>query len=409
MSRAEDSVAEAARVPILIPALLIAASSVSILSTDLYTPSLPHLQGVFGTDAESVQLTMSLNLAGFALAQLFYGPLSDRIGRRRVLLGGMIGFALASLACALATTIDALILARVVQGMTACAEAVVGYAVIRELYDEAGAVRIFGAYGMAIALAPALGPVIGGQMHVWLGWRSNFFLLTALIVVVAYLIWRHLPETLRRPDPDALKPANLLSGYRALLGDGPFMTYALLTGMVLAGLFACVTAFPFLFIESMGVRTDHYGYYYGAIVLAYFLGSMAVNRAAGHWSSDQLLAAGLAFCAAGGLALPLVIAGGFETPAWVTASQCLFTFGLGLVLATAPVRAFDVCRAGHGYAAALLGALEMGGGGIGAFLVGLLHDGSARPIAIVLGGASLLAVVLYLAARPWRVRVVRPQ
>ncbi|MCZ6523023.1 MAG: multidrug effflux MFS transporter [Alphaproteobacteria bacterium] len=408
MSRAEDSVAKAAHVPILIPALLIAASSVSILSTDLYTPSMPHLQGVFGTDAGSVQLTMSLNLAGFALAQLFYGPLSDRVGRRRVLLGGMIGFALASLACAMATTIDALIVARIVQGMTACAEAVVGYAVIRELYDEAGAVRIFGAYGMAIALAPALGPVIGGQMHVWLGWRSNFFLLTALIVVVAYLIWRHLPETLRRPDPDALKPANLLSGYRALLGDGPFMTYALLTGIVLAGLFASVTAFPFLFIESMGVRTDHYGYYYGAIVLAYFFGSMAVNRAAGHWSSDRLLAVGLAFCAAGGLALPLVVVGGFETPAWVTASQCLFTFGLGLVLATAPVRAFDVCRAGHGYAAALLGALEMGGGGIGAFLVGLLHDGSARPIAVVLGGASLLAAVLYLTARPWRVRPAGP-
>jgi DHA1 family bicyclomycin/chloramphenicol resistance-like MFS transporter len=163
-----------------------------------------------------------------------------------------------------------------------------------------------------------------------------------------------------------------------------------------------VTAFPFLFIERMGVRTDHYGYYYGAIVLAYFFGCLAVNRAAGYWSSDQLLAAGLLFCAVGGLSLPLVIASGYETPGWVAASQCFFTFGLGLALATAPVRAFDVCRAGHGYAAAMLGALEMGGGGVGAFLVGLLHDGSARPIVIVLGGASLLAVVLYLAARPWR-------
>ncbi len=260
MSETKDGGAAVTRVPVLIPALLVSASFVSILSTDLYTPSLPHLQGVFETDAERVQLTMSLNLLGFALAQLLYGPLSDRIGRRPVLLGGMLGFALASLGCAFAGSIEALILARVLQGMTACAEAVVGYAVIRELYDEAGAVRVLGAYGMAIAFAPAIGPVIGGHMHVLFGWRSNFFLLTGLILVVAFLIWRKLPETLRQPDPGAVDPRRILRGYLALLGDSAFMAYALIAGMVIAGLFAMVTAFPFLFIERMGVRTEHYGY-----------------------------------------------------------------------------------------------------------------------------------------------------
>ena len=111
-------------VPIYIPALLILASATSILATDLYTPSLPHLQAVFQTDASRVQLTMTLNLVAYALAQLFFGPLSDRIGRRPVLLAGMIGFGFASLGCAAATSIDALILARVVQGMTGCAEAI---------------------------------------------------------------------------------------------------------------------------------------------------------------------------------------------------------------------------------------------------------------------------------------------
>ncbi|MBT4488722.1 MAG: MFS transporter, partial [Rhodospirillaceae bacterium] len=143
-----------APVPVLIPALLIMASGTSVLSTDLYTPSLPHLQGVFGTDAATVQLTLTLHLVAYALAQLFFGPLSDRIGRRPVLLAGMIGFAVASVLCAMATSIDALILGRILQGMTACAEAVVGYAIIRELYDEDGAIRVLAAYGMAIALAP---------------------------------------------------------------------------------------------------------------------------------------------------------------------------------------------------------------------------------------------------------------
>jgi DHA1 family bicyclomycin/chloramphenicol resistance-like MFS transporter len=406
VSETKDGGAAVTRVPVLIPALLVSASFVSILSTDLYTPSLPHLQGVFETDAERVQLTMSLNLLGFALAQLLYGPLSDRIGRRPVLLGGMLGFALASLGCAFAGSIEALILARVLQGMTACAEAVVGYAVIRELYDEAGAVRVLGAYGMAIAFAPAIGPVIGGHMHVLFGWRSNFFLLTGLIVVVAFLIWRKLPETLREPDPGAVDPRRILRGYLALLGDSAFMAYALIAGMVIAGLFAMVTAFPFLFIERMGVRTEHYGYYYAAIVLAYFLGSLLVNRVAGHLSSDRLLAIGLGFCAVGGLALLLLVAGALETPVRVTATQCLFAFGLGLVLATAPIRAFDVSRVGHGYAAALIGAAEMGCGGVGAFLVAVFHDGTAWPIALVIAGTSLFAIGHFIVARPWRVRSV---
>ena len=304
----KDGAAAVTRVPILIPALLISASFVSILSTDLYTPSLPHLQGVFDTDAAQVQLTMSLNLLGFALAQLLYGPLSDRIGRRPVLLGGMLGFALASLGCALAGSIEALIWARVLQGVTACAEAVIGYAVIREIYDEAGAVRVLGAYGMGIAFAPAIGPIIGGYMHVLFGWRSNFFLLTGLILVVAFLIWRNLPETLKEPDPDAVKPGRVLRGYLALLRDSAFMAYVLVAGLVIAGLFAMVTAFPFLFIERMGVRTEHYGYYYAAIVLAYFLGSLLVNRIAGQLSSDRLLAMGLGLRAVGGLMLLLLVA-----------------------------------------------------------------------------------------------------
>ena len=282
-----------APVPVLIPALLIMASGTSVLSTDHYTPSLPHLQGVFGTDAATVQLTLTLHLVAYALAQLFFGPLSDRIGRRPVLLAGMIGFAVASVLCAMATSIDALILGRILQGMTACAEAVVGYAIIRELYDEDGAIRVLAAYGMAIALAPAVGPVIGGHMHVWFGWRSNFVLLTGIIVVVTLLIWRWLPETLAKPDRGALRPRRILRGYFTLMTDGPFMSYTLVMSSVLGGLFAIIAAFPFLFIERMGVATEHYGYYYATVVMAFAVGSLVVSRAAGRISSDRLLVIGL--------------------------------------------------------------------------------------------------------------------
>ena len=390
--------------PLLIPALLIMASAVSILSTDLYTPSLPHLQSVFQTDAGRVQLTITLNLAAYALAQLFYGPLSDRVGRRPVLLGGMVGFAVASVGCAAASSIDTLILARMLQGLTACAEAVVAYAVIRELYDRAGAVRVLAAYGMAIALAPAVGPVIGGYMHVWFGWRLNFILLTGLIILVTLLIWRYLPETLQQPDRGALRPRRLLGGYLTLLRGRLFMTYTLIMSLVLGGLFAMLAAFPFLFIEGVAVPTEQYGYYYAAIVMAFFLGSLAAGWMAGRMGSDPLLAVGLGLCALGGGSITVLVAAGLQTPLSITATQCFFGLGLGLVFATAPVRAFDVCRAGHGHAAAMLGALPMAGGGLGTFCVALSHDGSAWPIAILLAATTLSAAALYLVVRPWRVR-----
>ncbi len=398
-----------ARVPLYIPALLISASAVSILSTDLYTPSLPHLQGTFGAEAEAVQLTMSLNLLGFALAQLLYGPLSDRFGRRPILLGGMLGFALSTLACALAPDLDSLIAARVLQGVTACTEVVVGYAVIRELYDEAGAVKVLGAYGMAVALAPAVGPLIGGQMHVAFGWRSNFVLLVVLITLVTLLIWRYLPETLAHPDREATSPRKVLAGYGALLANGPFMTYTLILGGTLAALFAFITEAPFLFIEGLGVATEHYGYFYAAVVLAYFFGAMGANRAAGRLPVDAIAAAGLVLATLGPLALLVLTALGQVGALSFTAALSAFAAGLGLVFASAPVRAFDVCLAGRGLASAMLGALQIALAAVGALLVSWLHDGTAWALSLSMALCTVLPLLAYLVIRPWRFAAAAPE
>jgi len=168
----------------LILLILIAAGGASIPSTDLCAPSLPHLPAYFGTDAERVQLTMALNMASFAIAQLFWGPLSDRFGRRAVFITGMASFALTVLGAALAQSIDQLLAGRILMGAAASVEAVVVLAVIGNLYRSEESAKVFALYGMTIALVPAIGPVIGGYIFEWFGWRAKFYLLTGVVLLV---------------------------------------------------------------------------------------------------------------------------------------------------------------------------------------------------------------------------------
>lgn len=387
------------RVPLIIPALLIAASSVSILSTDLYTPSLPSLPAFFGTDAGTVQLTMGLNLAAFAASQLVYGPLIDRFGRRPVFLIGMIAFALTSLLNAAAWSIGALIGARVLQGLAAGAEGVITLAVIRDLYDDRDAVKVWGAYGVAVAAAPAVGPVIGGYIHVWLGWQANFLLLAGLVAIVALLGWRFLPETLAERDGDAFRVRRLVQGYGALVMARGYIAYAVVSGAIFAGLWAYLTAAPFVYIDRHGVATQSYGLFQAALVAAYVVGSFLANRLVARVPVETILRAGLALCALGAVAMPgaIVLA---EGPASLTAAMSIFAVGLGLVFATAPVRALAASTGRHGLAAAMLGLMEMGGGALGALAVGLLHDGTAWPMAWVLGACTALALAAYCWLRP---------
>jgi DHA1 family bicyclomycin/chloramphenicol resistance-like MFS transporter len=396
--------AAATSAPLIIPVLLVAAASASILSTDLYTPSLPHLTTYFKTNAETVQLTMSLNLLGFGAAQLVYGPLSDYLGRRPVLLGGMVCFAVVSLVCALAYSIEFLILARALQGIVACAEAVVGLAIIRDIYDEEDSVRVLAAYGMAVALAPAVGPLIGGYVHVWLGWRANFVLMTGMVTVVAILMWRFLPETLAKENRIGGRPVSLARDYLRLLRQPRFIGYALPIGLTFGGLYAFITAAPFVLIERMGVATQHYGLYYAALVLAYFFASLAANRIVGRFGVERLLRAALLIDIAGGAAILLVVYA-YETPGALTAAVAIGTFGLGFLFATGPVRALAASEAQTGLAAALLGALEMGVAALAALAVGFFHDGTAWPLALTFGGCNIMAAIAYVLWAPWRFAV----
>lgn len=373
-------------------AILIFTSSASVLSTDMYAPSLASLPEYFGTTPERVKLTMTFNVAAYALCQLIYGPLADRFGRRPILITGMALFTLAGLGCALAQSIDQLILARTFQGIFGAAEAVVVYAIIRDLFDGADRVRALAVFGIVFGAAPAVAPLLGGYIHVWFGWRANFFLITVLGCIALLLVTRFLPET-TTPDRHAIRLSELGRGYLGLIRNPRFVGYALLAGTSLGAIFAFLTAGPFIFINNFGVPTEDFGLYYFFIVLSYMLGSFVINRAS--HSVDPMVALWLSVCVvmSGACWIMWLVQTGVASPVSITVGMCLIFFGAGPIFAIAPSRALDATSDRVGYASALLGCAELSIGAVAAAAITIMHDGTAMPLAITLVGLGLATVI----------------
>jgi DHA1 family bicyclomycin/chloramphenicol resistance-like MFS transporter len=390
--------------PLLVLTIMIAASGASILSTDLYAPTLPHLPVYFGTNAATVQLTMALNLAAFALAQLIWGPLGDRYGRRGIFIIGMGVFALTVIAAALSQTIGQLIAARILMGAAASVEAVLVLAVIGDLYEGEESAKVYALYGMVISLVPAIGPILGGFIYEWFGWRANFFLLAGVVVLVFAVGLLRLPETLPVAERTALRLREIVRGYGQLLTRGAFVTVSLTLGLAIGAIFAYITEAPFILIDKHGIATRYFGLFQAVIVLAFFIGSLLSSRVVSRIGVRRLFGIGLWSGSLSGLLVILAVALG-ETPVTLTAAMSVFAFALGPLFATAPVMAFArVPEHGRGMSAALLSTFEMAGAALGALFVSLAPDGTAWPLAICVSGAGALLLVFgLLALRPkWR-------
>jgi DHA1 family bicyclomycin/chloramphenicol resistance-like MFS transporter len=353
------------------------------LAIDFYLPSFPTLARQFATDVEHVQLSLAAYFVGIALGQLFYGPLADRYGRRGPLLLGVVLFTAASLACALAPSLEWLIGARFVQALGGCAGMVVTRAVVRDLCDPLASAKVFSQLVLVMGLAPILAPLGGGLLLSTLGWPWIFHSLAlfAGLCLLAVLLW--LPET----RPQGFKPAPLrgaLGQYRILLGNGAFVTYSLLGGVAIAGMFAYIAGSPFVFIELYGVPAEHYGWLFGSnaagFVLVAQLNARLVRRGGpGHWLRRMVL-----LYLASGLAL-LGLAAWQPASLWpllVPLFVCVACLGSILPNATACAMAGQGEHAGS--ASALLGSLQFSVAASASALVGALHDGTAAPMALVI-------------------------
>ncbi len=365
--------------------------AVGPLSTDLYLPSLPDMTRIFGTGVSMVQLTLSVFIAGFAVAQLVYGPLSDRYGRLPLLLGGLGLFCAASLACAFATTIEALIGLRFIQAVGACAGPVLGRAIVRDLHDREGAARMMAYLGAVMGFAPAAGPVIGGYLHGAFGWQANFIALTVLGGGAWFLVRFLLRETLAHPDPRALEPRRLVTNYAAILSDRDFLGYGLTGAFAFSGLFAFISGSAFVLIDVLGVASENFGYYFGPIVLSFMAGALASGRLVARHGLDTLLARSIVVLPLAGVIMVGLAWSGVASVAAVVAPMALYMVAVGFVLPNSLAAALAPYPHKAGRASAMFGCLQMACGAVAGVAVGVLHDGTQLPMAATVAAMGLCA------------------
>jgi len=377
----------------LVVGILVIASSVSLMSTDMYAPSLPDLTKEFNTTPTLMKLTISLNMLAFGLAQLIYGPLSDRFGRRPVLLGSLAAVVVGCVLCVVSQSIEQLIAARIFLGIAAAAEAVIGLAVIKDLYDEKQQVKALAFLGMVIAIVPAIAPILGGYLHVAFGWESNFLVIAVMAIMAAAVVYTRLPES-AIPDPQALKPTRIISGYITLLRNADFLAHTLILGMALGLIFVFVTGAPFVLITYLNVPVELFGYHQAGIVVSFFIGSLLASRLADHWPPDRLLGTGIGIVVLGCVVLVALILSGSLGPLSLVFAYSIMTFGMGPLFAVAPSNALRSIKSQSGSASALLSGLEQSIAALSGIAVSVLHDGTAKPMAWITTAMTMMLLLL---------------
>ena len=375
-------------------ALLAAMVALGPLSVDMYIPAMPNMMVALDTTISSMHLTMSAYLTGFAVFHLVCGPLADRYGRKPILLLGTAVFVIGCLGCAASTTIDQLLLFRLLQGIGACVGPTLARTVTRDVFGPTRAARALSLIAMLMALAPAVAPMLGGLMLLVLPWNSIFVFLAVYGAVMIVLIQRLLAESL--PQRQSLHPLVIARNYRELVMDPFYLSVTVGSGLVYAGLIAYLSSSSFVYIEMLGVPVEYFGLVFLTAVAGYMIGSGISARLAGRFHSEQVMLLGSALAL---FACVLILSAAYIWPRSVLAlmlPMMFYSTGLGLVLPHAMAIALRPFPHIAGTASALLGFVQMSLSAAASALSGIFLTDTPLPMLWALLIISLLAMVLAL-------------
>lgn len=382
------------------PSAAVAATALGLLlglqplTTDLFLPAFPALTRDLSAPMELAQLTMSALLLAFGAAQLVWGPLADHWGRRPVLLAGLALYLLASLGAMLALDIDALVAARIAQGLGLAAAVVVARATVRDLYEPHEGAHVMSLALSGLGLIAISSPVLGGFVAQLAGWRGTFAFIGLCTLAIAAFVWQKLPETLPQRNPRALHPPTLVANWRRIVAHPTFLAWSSLTACTYGALFIFLAGSPFVYIETLGLSPTLYGLVLGSSSLSYLVGTFVCR----HWLPRHGMTGTIGrasfFTLAGGLSMAALSLAGVQAVWAIALPQMAIAFGHGMHQSCGQAGAVGPFREQAGTASALSGFLLAAVAfGIGRWL-GWAMDGTARPMALGIAfWATLTALI----------------
>jgi MFS transporter, DHA1 family, multidrug resistance protein len=377
-------------------ALLAAITALAPFSLQIFLPALPAIQASFAVAPGVVQLALSLSILANAVANLAYGPVSDRLGRRPVLLVGLAAFVAGSLGCALASSIELLVVARIVQSIGGAAGMVLARAIVRDLYDRERSASIIAYLTMAMVVAPMLAPTIGAVLIDVASWRAIFYLVTAIGVVLTWPIVVMLAET--RP-PEARRLGGPFAGAGALLRSGPFWSYVLQSTFGICVFFAFIAGAPYFMINVLGRSATEYGLWFILVSAAFMAGNLVAGRYSPRIGLDRMVLTGSLLAVAGaGLALVLLL-GGAWTPLALFGPMMAVGLGNGFSVPNAQAGAVSVNALLAGTASGIAGFSQMFVAALVSQAVGMLQNDTPYPMAAFMAGCAVLSLAGFVLPR----------
>ncbi len=370
--------------------ILIAIVTVGQFATDVFLPSLPHITSEFMASRNLVQATISLYLISFGLSQLLYGPLSDRFGRRPVILLGIAIFLVGSLVCALAAGIDSLLLGRLIQGFGMGIGPSITRAIMRDSLDDKELVRAGALIGIAASVSPAIAPMFGGFLQHWIGWRASFGFLLIYASAIFVLVYLLLPETNLNLNRNATKIKHATKSFLSLLGDYRFTCHALIALLLASSFITYNTAAPFLFQDQMGYSAVKYGCMAIYIAVGFFIGSTISRYAIKRISNNACILLGMSCIFTGGFVLMVTGFLHILNQLVVMLPMLVIMIGVGTAYASASMGAIHPFANKAGSAASLLGCLTVLGAAFFSILISGFHVRTQLPMGVIITLISVL-------------------
>ena len=374
-------------------------ASLGQAASTIYVPSVPAIAAALDTSVARVQFTFVGYLLAFAVSMLLIGPLSDRYGRRRMMVVGVGLSVLGSIAGSVSPTIEFLIGARILQGIGLSAGLVVGRAIIRDLYGENGAARIIAGLSVVMTLLQAFAPIPGGYLQGWVGWRANFAAVAVLAALALTLILRYLPQTHvadhSRSQTGALLARTVLASYRTLIGTRRFLAYALTATGAHAGFHIFAAGAPAVLITSFGIPPEDYGYYASLPPIGFLVGSLLSLRLTGWLGIDGLIVTGSAVLIPSGFVMVALALLHIVNPYAIVGPMILICCGSGLITPNAVAGSLGVKVGIVGAASGLVSFIQMSGAAGATAALSLGSSGNPIALACVIASVGLLAVTAF--------------